>query len=43
MASFFKKLITFIKLKLMERRKKLMFKKALDKYKKQRPLNYKNF
>ena len=38
-----KKIIEFIKVKLAKRRKKAAFKKALSKYKKQDPFNYKNF
>lgn len=38
-----KKLISWIKVKLAERKKKAAFKKAMDQYKKQDPFNYKNF
>jgi hypothetical protein len=37
------KLINWVKAKLAERKKKAAFKKAMDKYKKQDPFNYKNF
>ena len=38
-----KKLITWIQVKLAERRKKKAFKDSLERYKKQDPFNYKNF
>lgn len=37
------KLINWVKFKLAERKKKAAFKKAMEKYKKQDPFNYKNF